>query len=85
MMSQNITCCTTLDNCRLSISITDNLEVCSGAGGLTEIFWFFLELQTEAVIVGIVKITTGSSSCAGLCFIHFSTDKLLYFFKTSCF
>jgi hypothetical protein len=39
--------------------------VFSVAGGLTEIFWFFSEFQTEVIIVGIVKMTTGSSTCAG--------------------
>jgi len=41
------------------------LGVCSVAGGLTEVFWFYSELQTEVIIVGVVKMTVGSSKCAG--------------------
>jgi len=41
------------------------LGVCSVAGGLKEIFWYFSELQTEVIIVGVVKMTVGSSKYAG--------------------
>jgi hypothetical protein len=39
--------------------------VCSVAGGLKEIFWFFSELQTEVIVVEIVKMTTESSNSTG--------------------
>jgi len=55
------------------------LGVCSVAGGLTEIFWFFSELQTEVLIVGIVKMTIGSNKCAG-CASFISVQTAYYIF-----